>query len=235
MLGTIQYHGSPDNTYIRFVPISEEGGDIMVEAYNLYIGGHIPDVSPKSSVHNRRQLKEKYKSIVSLNNSNPLAMIRLSSQTRDYALDVKELSIEIGEAAQNVLDGESESTRAYAEKTASLFNELLHKSDAYGEAHNRPSRPGAELRDLVSDYAQELFSSGFDVVDGGYLSISEDREFEVPTGFMQALKEKSEYMSMNPMEYVEKSVYSYAHLHQNDIGNSYESSMYSGMMFNSYC
>ena len=40
---------------------------------------------------------------------------------------------------------------------------------------------------------------------------------------------------MNPMEYVEQKVYSYAHLYRNDIGTAYESSLYSGMLFNSYC
>ena len=42
-------------------------------------------------------------------------------------------------------------------------------------------------------------------------------------------------MSMNPMEYVDKKVYSYAHLHRNDVGYAYAQSIYTGMFFNSYC
>ena len=42
----------------------------MVEAYNYYAGGFIPKVNPKTNVHNRRELKNKYKSIVALNNAN---------------------------------------------------------------------------------------------------------------------------------------------------------------------
>ena len=49
------------------------------------------------------------------------------------------------------------------------------------------------------------------------------------------LKEKCEYMSMNPMEYVEKRVFSYAHLHRSDVGYAYAQSVYTGMFFNSYC
>ena len=52
-----------------------EGDGPMVEAYNYYAGGFIPKVNPKTNVHNRRELKNKYKSIVALNNANPLAMI----------------------------------------------------------------------------------------------------------------------------------------------------------------
>ena len=74
----------------------------MVEVYNYFIGGYIPKVSPKTNVHDRKELKNKYKSIVSLNNANPLAMIRLSPDTQIYALDVKEISMEMGEAAQNI-------------------------------------------------------------------------------------------------------------------------------------
>lgn len=71
----------------------------MVEAYNYYAGGFIPKVNPKTNVHNRRELKNKYKSIVALNNANPLVMISLSKDTSDYALDVKSMSMELGEAA----------------------------------------------------------------------------------------------------------------------------------------
>ena len=34
---------------------------IMIAAYNLYLGGFLPEVSPKNSIHNKRELKNKYK------------------------------------------------------------------------------------------------------------------------------------------------------------------------------
>jgi hypothetical protein len=207
----------------------------MVEAYNYFIGGYLPKVSPKTNVHNRRELKDKYKSIVSLNNSNPLAMIHLSSDTQTYALDVKEISMEMSEAAQNTLEGDSEDAPQNMQKTVDLFNKLLEKSDEYGTLKNKPSRPGCELRSLVSENEEELRAAGFEVAEDGFLSIPKDTEAKVPENFMNELKEKCEYMSMNPMEYVEKKVYSYAHLYQSDVGSAYASSMYTGMLFNSYC
>ncbi len=207
----------------------------MVEAYNYFIGGYIPKVSPKTNVHDRKELKNKYKSIVSLNNANPLAMIRLSPDTQIYALDVKEISMEMGEAAQNTLDGKPEEAEEYAEKTLELFNKLLARSDEYGDLKNKPSRPGCELRNLVSAYKEDLEAAGFTVEEDGFLSINKEKEFQVPEKFMKELKDKCEYMSMNPMEYVEKKVFSYAHLHRSDIGYAYASSVYTGMLFNSYC
>ncbi len=207
----------------------------MVEAYNYFIGGYIPKVSPKTNVHDRKELKNKYKSIVSLNNANPLAMIRLSPDTQIYALDVKEISMEMGEAAQNTLDGKPEEAEEYAEKTLELFNKLLARSDEYGDLKNKPSRPGCELRNLVSANKEDLEAAGFTVEEDRFLSINKEKEFQVPEKFMKELKDKCEYMSMNPMEYVEKKVFSYAHLHRSDIGYAYASSVYTGMLFNSYC
>jgi hypothetical protein len=226
---------SPHNKIIvTGVIFATEGVMVMVEAYNLYLGGYLPKVSPKSSVHNRSELKSKYKSIVSLNNANPLVMVKLSDATQAYALNVKEMSMELGEAAWNTLDGRSEDQEENFQKTAELYNQLLRCSDEYGEANDRPSRPGGELRSLVERNTAELLEAGVEI-DDGYLKIPEGSIGEIPLGFTKQLAEKADQMSMNPMEYVDKKVYSYAHLYQSDIGTAYEPSLYSGMLFNSYC
>lgn len=207
----------------------------MVEAYNYFIGGFIPKISPKSNVHNRQELKNKYKSIVSLNKANPLAMVRLSPETQTYALDVKELSMEMSESVQNALEGDPEHARQDTETTVELFNRLLKRSDEYGELKHKPSRPGCELRVLVSEHRGELEAAGFSVDEDGFLSIRDDEEFQVPKAFMGDLKEKCEYMGMNPMEYVEKKIFSYAHLNRGNVGFAYAASIYTGMLFSSYC
>lgn len=207
----------------------------MVEAYNFYLGGYLPKVSPKNSVHNKSELKSKYKSIVSLNNANPLVMVRLSNDTQAYALNVKEMSMELGEAANETLDGRTQDVKDNLQRMVGLFNKLLNRSDEYGEANGRPSRPGGELRNLVDNHTAEIFESGIQVDDSGFLRVPEDQDVQIPIEFTKQLALKAEHMSMNPMEYVEKKVYSYAHLYRNDIGTAYEASIYSGMLFNSYC
>ena len=92
------------------------------------------------------------------------------------------------------------------------------------------------MRNLVERNMAELLESGITVDDNGYLVMPEKEELlRVPEEFTKQLVAKCEKMSMNPMEYVDKKVYSYAHLHRNDIGSAYEPSIYSGMLFNSYC
>ncbi len=211
----------------------------MVATYNLYLGGYLPNVSPRSNVHNRRELKTKYKSIVSLNNAIPLAMVRLSNSTQAYALNVKEISMELKESAEDVLHGRSEDASDNMDRMAGLFNRLLRRSDNYGEENGRPSRPGGELRILVDRNAGELLEAGFQIDEKGFLTAPAESDdhpgAHIPEKFASQLIDKCEEMSMNPMEYVEQKVYSYAHLHQSTIGTAYETSMFTGMLFNSYC
>ena len=134
----------------------------MIAAYNLYLGGFLPEVSPKNSIHNKRELKNKYKSIVSLNNANPLVMVKLSADTQAYALNVKEMSMELSEASQDVLNGRSEDVEDNMNRVLSLYNGLLKRSDEYGEENHKPSRPGGELRYLVEGHTAELFESGIE-------------------------------------------------------------------------
>lgn len=207
----------------------------MVEAYNFYLGGYLPKVSPRSSVHNKSELKTKYKNILSLNNTIPLVMVKLSNDTQAYALKVKEQSMELAEVTQNALNGSPEEAPDELKKMADIYNGLLERSDRFGEKMKKPSRPGGELRNLVSRNLDELTQSGIEVDEKGFLSIPSDADVKVPEDFAKQLVDKCEHMSMNPMEYVEQKVYSYAHLYRNDIGTAYEPSIYSGMLFNSYC
>ena len=119
-----------------------------------------------------------------------------------------------------------------------LFNKLLKRSDEYGQENGRPSRPGGELRNLVDVNAGELIQSGFTIDEDGFLKAPDfenGASVNVPKNFAKQLQDKCEHMSMNPMEYVERKIYSYAHLHRRGVGSAYESSIYSGMLFNSYC
>ena len=66
---------------------AKEGVIVMVAAYNLYLGGYLPRLDPERSVHNRQELKTKYKNIVSMNNSNPQTVVRISNKTQAYVLN----------------------------------------------------------------------------------------------------------------------------------------------------
>lgn len=206
----------------------------MVDVYNLYLGGYLPKVEPKTNVHNKQQLRSKYRNIVRMNNAMPLAIVNISDDTQVYALSVKETSMELSEAAKNVATADS-SLEEDMGRLTEVFNRLLKESDEFGEKNNRPSRPGGELRLLVEQTKEELQTCGVAVGEDGFLSVDPQESLQVPQDFLTRLTNKCEEMSINPMEYVDKKVYSYAHIYNRGVGSPYHASMYSGMLFNSYC
>ena len=173
-----------------------------------------------------------------MNNSNPQTVVRISNKTQAYVLNVKELSMELGEATESVLRGDQSKLSENMTKMAETFNDLLKKSDDFGKANGKPSRPGGELRNMIRRYTDELTQAGFSIDDEGFLTspaAEDSSELFPPVGFVSELEAKAEEMSMNPMEYVDQKVYSYGHLAGRDVGPAYENSLYSGMLFNSYC
>ena len=209
----------------------------MLEAYNYFLGGYLPKVPDRASVHKKKELKKIYNDMVSLNAQSPLVMLKLSDEKQGYALDVKELSMEMNACTEQVL---SEESSDYGRgdslgETFDLFNRLLKRSDEFGEETGNPSRPGGELRDLLHSHAQELNSCGIEVDEGGYLALKIGEKASIPREFIQSLNQKSHQMSLNPLAYVDKKIYSYGFISSHNQGTAYSDSIYSGMLFNSYC
>lgn len=210
----------------------------MVEVYNRYLGGYLPNVPARSSVHRKDELKNIYKNIRHVNQQSPLALVRLSDDRQAYALDVKEMSMELSAATDDALseDLEMNDREQAIEQTVDVFNRLLKRSDEYGQANGKPSRPGGELRNLVKEFSDELKAGGFEIQEDYSLtapaSLVKDN---IPEQFLTSLYYKSQSMSMNPMEYVEKKVFSYAFLNKQNQPSTYQETIYSGMLFNSYC
>lgn len=209
----------------------------MLEVYNHYLGGYLPKVSPRTNVHRKSELKSIYKDIRTLNEKSPMALIRMSDDKQAYALDVKEMSMELYASAEETLMSQmnGEENEDALDKTVETFNKLIKRSDEFGQLNNKPSRPGGELRNLVEEFSQELEEAGIVVNEDSTLTIANARRAKAPTDFLTSLVYKSKSMSMNPLEYVDKKIYSYAFLSNRARPSTYNESVYSGMLFNSYC
>ncbi|MDE7298448.1 MAG: hypothetical protein K2N94_06405, partial [Lachnospiraceae bacterium] len=59
--------------------------------------------------------------------------------------------------------------------------------------------------------------------------------FEEPDGLLAQLSRKMQDIALNPMEYVDKIIIAYPNLSRAGFSNPYSTSIYTGMMFNSYC
>ena len=58
--------------------------------------------------------------------------------------------------------------------------------------------------------------------------------YQTLSGFAESLLKKTTQVSINPMEYVDRTIVAYKNPGHNFI-NPYMTSAYSGMIFNSYC
>ncbi len=129
----------------------------------------------------------------------------------------------------------------------SNYNELIGHSIAYARETDVPSKLLREMNGLMEPYKNELESYGMTFDEDGFLGIDESLAADaVESGEMQdmfradspmvlRLKAKSVAVKINPMEYIDKRVVSYPDTSKPPRGYSYISSLYSGLLFNSYC
>lgn len=121
-------------------------------------------------------------------------------------------------------------------------NRVQNNSDEYSA-----SKLISELKSLEKVYKEELEASGINAGEDGELSLDEalavqasedggmESLFTRKNGFMSRLIDKAQTIAINPMEYMEKTVVTYPNNEKTQFSNVYVTSMYSGMLFSSYC
>lgn len=117
----------------------------------------------------------------------------------------------------------------------------------YHDEHFKAEKLINELKNLQEGYREELAACGwkigkdgefvledslaiFAAEDGGMESL-----FTRENGFIASLLEKSEAITINPLEYLDKTIVTYPDFNKNIFRNPYVTSMYSGLFHNSYC
>ncbi len=130
------------------------------------------------------------------------------------------------------------------------FNDLLrlaHNRTQNNQEHYRASKLISEMKGLVKVYSEELEACGITPDEDGYLSIKDslavqaaidggiESLFTRENGFIARLRDKAETITINPMEYLEKTVVTYPNRETKTFRNPYVTSMYSGLFFSSYC
>lgn len=125
------------------------------------------------------------------------------------------------------------------------YNSFLKNMQRYKETQPRSSNLVRELSSIAKHYRNDLESVGIMVNSDGFLSIdkglieqSDPEEFleSLPNidNFKNTLNAKSTQILINPMEYVDKTIVLYKNPGKTFLV-PYSPSMYSGMLFNSYC
>lgn len=127
------------------------------------------------------------------------------------------------------------------------YNDFMKAASSYLDTQVRSRQLVKELKGIALVYGSPLESMGFTMAKDGTLELDKDmlrqtasqsqdisQTFGYLKNFSDMLLRKSNQVSLNPMDYVEKVMVAYKNPGHNFI-TPYSTSAYSGMMFNGYC
>lgn len=127
------------------------------------------------------------------------------------------------------------------------YNSFVKAAATYLDSQSKSKQLIQEVRGIASLYQQPFESMGLNIHEDGTMEVddhllkqtaseSEDiaQTFHYIKDFSNLLLRKSNQVSLNPMNYVERTVVAYKNPGHNFV-SPYATSAYSGMMFNGYC
>lgn len=134
------------------------------------------------------------------------------------------------------------------DSVANTYNHLVYLSHNQGNPPHLAARMLHDLKSLFSSSYEDLASCGVTFDEEGYMQIDEPVANQAAkSGNFQALfgnqdtlgthiVQKAKVFSLDPMKYIEnKVIVTYPNPKRENFANPYMTSIYSGMLFNSYC
>ncbi|MFP3155786.1 flagellar filament capping protein FliD [Lachnospiraceae bacterium ZAX-1] len=175
----------------------------------------------------------------------------LSSYSNTFTIDnVLELTLHgISPEDEPTVIGFKTNSDAIADNIQTLvdsYNTLLQTATQYSGSQQHSAKLLYDMGSSAMAYHNELESIGLLVDDNGFISVdnalleeainSENPEshFTALNDFKDILNAKASYASLNPMEYVNKTMIAYKNPGHN-FATPYVTSIYSGMMMDRYC
>ena len=127
------------------------------------------------------------------------------------------------------------------------YNDFVKAASTYLDSQYRSKQLIREFKGIASHYRNSFESMGVNMTEDGTMTIDKDllqkttaestdikETFHYLKSFSSSLLQKSNQVSLNPMDYVDKKIVAYKNPGHN-FASPYTTSAYSGMMFNSYC
>lgn len=165
---------------------------------------------------------------------------------KTFDVELKGVSAE-GETVQVGLKADSDSLTDNVNRLVGGYNDFMRAANAYLTSQSKSNDLIKEMKGIVSLYSDSMESMGLNMAEDGTLEIennllqdaiaqSDDitETFGYLKDFSNSLLRKSNQISLNPMDYVDKTMVAYKNPGHNFV-SPYNTSAYSGMMFNSYC
>lgn len=133
------------------------------------------------------------------------------------------------------------------EEFVSNYNDLVEHNIVFENKTHVTPKLLQQLKGMTMPFGNDLESCGITFDNDGYMELAHSLATQaIESGDMQKLFQpdssmasqlfvKSDSVKINPMEYVDKKVVSYQDFTKPSRGYSYITSLYVGLLFNSYC
>ena len=165
---------------------------------------------------------------------------------KTYEVTITGVSADENDTATIDLKNDFESMTSNISSLIDGYNAFVDTADSYAESHPKANRLVREMGAIASLRKEELANIGIDVTDEGRLALNEETlskaafegtlndNFEALKTFTGQMLKKANDVSLNPMNYADRTVVAYKNPGHN-FAAPYVASPYTGMMFNSYC
>ena len=163
-----------------------------------------------------------------------------------YEITLNGVSETDGEATHIGIKTDTESLIENLRQLFSGYNQFLKSTLEYTQSHPKSNQLLSEMWHIAGEYATPFSNIGVNITEDGSIEFDEDTMkkaaadgtvhdgFTDIQNFAKDLYRKSGQVSLNPMQYVEKTIVAYKNPGKN-FATPYITSAYSGMLFNSYC
>lgn len=142
---------------------------------------------------------------------------------------------------------DTEAVAEHIETFVTEYNSFLDTVRGYSDLEPRSEKLIKEYTGIAREYINDLEAIGLEIMSDGSIAIDKSLLVEATkdeatynetlqgiNGFKNSILRKINQALLDPMEYVDKVIVNYKNPGHN-FSNPYITSMYSGMMFNSYC
>ncbi len=176
----------------------------------------------------------------------------LTSQSNSFSIDnlfevtLKGLSSSKGDTATIGLKTDVESLTENISDLVRGYNSFIRHTAEYSDNFSGSRRLLGEMRGITARYHSQFDILGLNLQENGTIEIDKGElrhaafseyakeDFSAIRNFANTLVRKMDQVSLNPMDYVNKTIIAYKNPGKN-YATPYITSAFSGMLFNSYC
>lgn len=163
-----------------------------------------------------------------------------------YQVTLKGVSSAAGEPTTIGLKTDVESLTENIDDLVKGYNSFINNTSEYRDNFFGSRRLLGEMRSIANHYRSEFEILGLNLEEDGTISVDKNElkhaafskyakeDFSAIRDFANSLVRKTDQISLNPMNYVNKTIVAYKNPGKN-YPTPYITSAYSGMLFNSYC